>query len=163
MIITIGFSKPSNKFFPIFSWAVRAVLKTPYSHVYMKFHSDSLSRDIIYEAVGKGVRFVGLKQWSKKAIPVKEFQIDINQEQYLRLMQYCIDMSGISYGTVQNLGTFIAMVFNLKKNPFENGNSQIVCSELIADILEQLGYKFEEDKDIITPKDIYQALENGKN
>lgn len=59
--ITIGFSK-SKKFLPIGSWLIRAYMGTPYSHVYLKFYSQSLNRTLIYEAVGGGVRFIGSKQ-----------------------------------------------------------------------------------------------------
>jgi hypothetical protein len=157
--ITIGFSKPKNKIFPIFSWIIRAYLKTPYSHVYIKFQSDSLNRDIIYEAVGNGVRFVGTNEWKKHAEEVKSYELNIKECNYVSIMQYCIDHSGQKYGLAQNVGIFLADVFNWKNNPFRAGKN---CSELIAEILQVEGYKFTKPLNLVTPKDIDEVLGGKK-
>lgn len=159
MKIKIGFSTPINNPFPVFSWAIKAIYQTEYSHSYLKFRSDRLDRDIIYEAVGVGVRFVGYKLWCEHAKSIKEFELEVTQEQYTELQQFCVDNAGKKYGKLQILGIYIAKLFRMKKNIFKNGDSEEVCSEVIAKIMTQLGYKFDKDFDLITPKDIYQALD----
>lgn len=159
MKITIGFSKPLNNPLPLFSWAIKSVYNIPYSHTYLKFYSDSLDRDIIYESVGPGVRFIGLKLWSKYAETIKEFDLEITNEQYIELMQFCVDNAGIKYGIKQVLGIYIAKLFRMKKNVFKNGTDMEVCSEILGRILQQLGYEFNKDLDLLSPKDIYQALD----
>jgi hypothetical protein len=162
MKIKIGFSSPINHPFPILSWAIKTIYNTPYSHCYLKFHSDSLERDIIYEAVGVGVRFVGANLWSQHAEVIKEFEIDLSSDQYTELMRFCIDHAGIEYGKVQVLGIYAAKLFRMRENPFKNDDSLEVCSEIIGRILEQLGYEFNKSLDLISPKDIFEELDSKK-
>jgi hypothetical protein len=152
--ITIGFSK-SKKLIPVGSWIIRAYMRTPYSHVYLKFHSSSLERELIYEAVGGGVRFIGEKLWSEHAEEVASFDIQISDAHYKSLLQNCVDNSGVEYGFLQNIGIPLAKLFNLKSNPFQSGSN---CSEEICKILRLTGYMVEGKKDLVTPKDIYDIL-----
>lgn len=158
--ITIGFSSPLNNPFPIYSWIIKLLYNTPYSHTYMKFHSESLDRDIIYESVGVGVRFVGAKFWEQHAEIIKEFELYVTEEQYKTLMTYCVDHAGIEYGKLQAIGIYVAKLFKMITNPFKNGEDLLVCSEVIGKILSQLGYTIDKDFDLLTPKDIYEIL-NG--
>lgn len=155
--ITIGFSK-SKKFFPVGSWLIRVYMGTPYSHVYLKFYSESLNRTLIYEAVGGGVRFVGSKQWETHAQEVKSHTINIKKCNQVRLLQFCVDNAGTDYAYSQNIGLVIADMFNLKKNPIRSG---LNCSEVIGDILELEGYKVEKDANLLTPLDIDKILESN--
>jgi hypothetical protein len=92
--ITIGFSK-SKKILPIGSLILRAYMGTPYSHVYLKFYSETLNRELIYEAVGGGVRFIGTKQWNKHAVEVASYDLELLKGNYISLLQHCVDNSGL--------------------------------------------------------------------
>ena len=152
--ITIGFSK-SRKKFAVGSWLIRWYMETPYSHVYVKFHSDSLNRDLVYEAVGSGVRFIGEKKWQSHAEEVASFSIQVPDDKYADLVKYCIDNAGDEYGFLQNIGIVIAGVFNEKFNRFNDGMN---CSENTYNIANLLGIVINKDKNLITPKDLYQKL-----
>lgn len=154
--ITIGFSKSTKKF-AIGSLLIRAYMGTPYSHVYLKFHSPSLDRTLIYEAVGKGVRFIGSERWSEHAVEVDSFDIEVSDESYVKILQYCVDNSGIEYGFFQNLGIIWANICRLARNPVDDGDN---CSETIGEILALNGYKIEKDLNLLTPKDIWLILNN---
>jgi hypothetical protein len=130
-------------------------MKTPYSHVYIKFKAETLDRTLIYEAVGGGVRFIGSKRWEEYAKEVASFELDITDESYYQIMRYCVDNSGIDYGFWQNIGVVISNIFSLKKNPFSNGEN---CSEAIGEILGLEGYKIDKDMNLLTPKDIFSIL-----
>ena len=158
--IKIGFSAPQNVKFPIYSWIIRAVYNTPYSHTYMRFYSNSIERDIIYESVGVGVRFVGNEMWSKHARVIEEFELQVTDEQYTKIMQFCVDKAGTKYGIMQAFGICVAKLFRIKKNIFANGEKLDICSEEIARLMTQLGYSFKTDFDLIVPKDIYNVLKN---
>lgn len=132
---------------------------TEYSHAYLKFESASLNRTLVYEAVGGGVRFVGSDLWKHKAEEVKQFSIEITDEQFIHIMRYCVDTAGISYGTMQNVGVILASLLKLKNNPFKKGKN---CSEVTAEILQMKGYTFTKSLDLITPKDIDLALSSKK-
>lgn len=156
--ITIGFSK-SKKKLAFGSYAIRMFQGTEYSHVYIKFKSDSLQRTLIYEAVGGGLRFIGTKVWESHAEEVASFSIDISQENYIILMQYCVDNAGTEYGFTQNIGVAICELLNLKKNPFKDGKN---CSEVVGEILKLEGFVFGKETNLLTPKDIYKVLD-GKD
>lgn len=155
--VTIGFSK-SRKKLPIGSWLIRLYQGTPYSHVYLKFHSESLNRTLVYEAVGGGVRFVGNKLWEEHAEEVKSYTIELKKCNRVRLMQFCVDNAGIDYAYGQNIGIVLADIFNLKKNPLTKG---VNCCEIIGNILELEGYKLSKDANLLTPLDIDKILESN--
>jgi hypothetical protein len=158
--LTIGFSKPKNRLFPIGSWLIRLYLGTSYSHVYLKFNSNSLRRNLIYEAVGTGgVRFVGSQMWSNQAEELESFTLNLSASRKKLILIHCVDMAGYKYGWLQNIGILIARLLKLKRNPFKKGKN---CSEAIADILALEGYTFNMEHDLVTPRDIYEALKKGK-
>jgi hypothetical protein len=157
--ITIGFSKPKNKPLPVFSWLIRLYEGTTFSHTYLRFHSESLDRHLVYEAVGGGVRFIGQPAWSKYAEEVDSFTISVSDEARLKLLQYCVDSAGMEYGFIQNLGLVVARLFKLKYNPTPGGKN---CSEIIAEVLQMQGYKLPKEPNLMTPKDIHLTLSQGR-
>lgn len=154
MKIIIGFSRAKSPY-KIGSTAIRLYLNRPYSHVYLNFYSETLQRSIIYEAVGAGVRFIGLNNWLEHAAVIKEYEIEISHEDSIYLRQWCIDNAGEDYGYLQNVGLIFANILSLQQNPFKQG---INCSELIAIILQKYGYTFNKPLDLITPADIEDSL-----
>lgn len=154
--ITIGFSK-SKKKFAVGSVLIRWYMGTPYSHVYLKFDAKSFDRTLVYEAVGKGVRFVGLKNWQHNHEEIASFELNISDDNYKKIMQFCIDNSGSEYGFLQNIGILFSDAFGIKRNPLTSGEN---CSEVIGKILVLEGYKINKDLDLLTPKDIFLILNN---
>lgn len=156
--LTIGFSRPKNKLFPIVSWLIRLYQGwTPYSHVYLEFYSESINRPLIYEAVGTGTRFVGQKYWERHAQEVISYTIDIKKCNYDKLIQYCVDHEGMSYGFMQNIGTVISNFFGWKKNIFPKHTS---CAEEIGKLLNLEGYNIKKDVNLLTPLDIEKILKS---
>lgn len=161
--IVIGFSRPKSKL-AIIAHIIRLCEgRTPYSHVYLKWHSESLNRDLIYEAKGSGINFTSPIHFNEHVVVVKEFLIEVSEETKLKIMQYAIDNAREKYGVLQILG--IGMVRLLRKlginvkNPFTAG---MVCSELAGVVLNNfVGVKVEE-LDLAGPADIYKILERLK-
>ena len=157
--ITIGFSRPKGQLFPIGSWLIRLHQRTPYSHCYLRFYSESLNRTLVYEAVGGGVRFVSKSLWDEKAEELESFTLQVKKCNATTLLQYCVDYAGYEYGMMQNIGLFLANVFGWKSNPWKSGKN---CSEAIADLLEMEGYEFGKSNDLVSPKDVYEVLKNKR-
>lgn len=149
--ITIGFSRPRRRFFPIMAYLVRWYQKTPYSHVYMSFYSESINRTLIYEAVGEGVRFVSPKIWANHAEEVKSYTIQVKRCNAVTLLQYCVDHAGEDYGFMQNVGVLVSKWFKLRSNPWPKGKN---CSEAMAELLKAEGYVLPKEPNLMTPKDI---------
>lgn len=157
--ISIGFSKPQNKKFPVFSWAIRAFDNTEYSHVYIKWVMKS-GKPIIYQASGHSVNFIGNKRFEFKNKSVKEFEFEICQETFDSFLDWAVDESGAPYSVKQAIGIAMMKLFLLEKNPFHYG---YVCSEIAGRVLrDQLKLKVK-DLNCVTPKDIYKLCEDLKN
>jgi hypothetical protein len=159
--LTIGFSKPKK--FKLLAWIIQKVEGTDFSHTYMKFHSDSLSRDLIYQASGLTVNFCGCTTFYSEHVEVDSYVIYVTDEQRIRILQKAIDLAGKSYGIKLLLGIglvrFYAMFGKKIANPFSNKETY-VCSKLIGAELEELGFTFE-DLNNTTPKDIRNALRSN--
>lgn len=153
-MITIGFSKAKG-FAPL-SWLIRACEGTEFSHAYIRIRSESLDRDLIYQATGAGVNFVGTALFDQAAQVVEEYQIEISEETRKKLLQWCVDNSGKPYGRLQILGIGLVMLAKLVKlrikNPFPNGSGAYVCCELVYAALEHIGIAGPSDLDQVDLK-----------
>lgn len=156
--VYVEFTRPKGKKFPVYSWLIRAVEGTPYSHVRIKWESTS-GVELVYEAGGSSVRLIGEIAAPNHQVEVmysKEFEV--TSEQYrklIRLFRY----AGVDYGIKQALGILVAKIFGMKKNPFAQGRKSQVCSELVVVFLEEvLGYEVGLNLDLAGPKDIYDWL-----
>lgn len=155
--ITVGFSKSLKKM-AFGSLAIRIWMRTDYSHVYLKFYSQSLGRTLIYEAVGSGVRFIGQPAWEGHAKEMHSYDIEISDEAYFVLMGFCVDNAGIEYGFLQNLGVVISDLLKLEKNIFREGAN---CSEIVGKVLIMEGFAIDKSIDLVIPRDIKELLDNN--
>ena len=89
---------------------------------------------------------------------IKEFTLELSNEQYFNLMKTCMSHAGLEYGILQVFGIIIAETLSLQENPFAD-EEKYICSEWVAEQLETLGYKFDKDLDLVKPIDIYDVLE----
>ena len=158
--ITIGFSRPKKA--NILSSTIMWFDNTDYSHVFMSFKSESLNRTLIYQANRYGVYFEGLKIFTDNNIVVKSYDIEISDESHTKLLQKCVDMSGLHYGFLQILGLGIERTLGLigikTKNPIQDKN--YICSELIATLMKEcLNIDVPEDYNEVSPHDLDVLLE----
>lgn len=154
MKIKIVFTKPKNKILPIGSYLIRLYQKTGYSHVALIFQT-SRGKKLVYEAVGSGIRYISKNKWLENVIVVESFELEISAENYIQIIDYCIENAGYDYGFMQNIGIAVAEIFNLKKNPFKKGKN---CSEVLAEVLVKNGFDVTKPLDLVTPKDINDIL-----
>lgn len=132
---------------------------TKFSHTYIRIRSESLERDLIYQATGSGVYFIGSHAFDEHHETVKEFPIKISDGAKKKMLQWAIDMSGKKYGQLQLLGIAIKRLFKLFgkniKNPFHNGNSMYVCTELVLEATKELGFDPHIDMDSAGLRETY--------
>lgn len=161
MQITIGFSRPQAWFVP-FSWLIRLVQRTPYSHVYIQFHSSTLDRDIIYQASGKYVNCIGVSRFNTIETITDTFVLDVDQDSYKSMIQYCIDALGAPYDVEGIIGLAPVLFMRLfgKKinNPLDDSSDEF-CSKMIDTLLAKFTYvQIEGEPGVIMPVDIYNKL-----
>lgn len=161
MKIVIGFSKP--KTWKPFAWLIMAGYGIPYSHVYIKYRSDKYDRDLVYQASGTMVNFMGTAVFADHAQVVKEFDLEISDESRTKMIQFAIDNAGKPYGIWDAIGLAwvrLNELFDKKiSNPFADDGKTYVCCELVAAILKEcIGINVEEDLNKVTPKELYDLL-----
>ncbi len=163
--VIVGFSRP--KTWKPFAEAIMAAYRTDYDHVYLKFHSDTYQRDIIYQASSVMVNFMGTDVFDANNEVVKEFTIQMSDESYVKMMQFCIDAAGTPYSIKLVLG-FAWVVVNkwfgkIIPNPVQ-GSGLYVCSVIVAYIMENYqGDKAIGNVDSADPTVVYNFLSSGES
>lgn len=159
--IWIGFSR-SASFAPL-STLIRLIEKTEFSHAFIRVRSNSLQRDLIYEATGHGVFFVGAEAFSKKSQVVKEYPIQLKTEAKTKLLQWAVDTSGKPYGTIQLLGLAIKRIFAIFghkiSNPIRTGKQAYICTELVAEALKSLNLIEDSELEDIGLRELLQKVQ----
>ena len=117
---------------------------TDYSHVYIRWYLSSQEREIVYQASHGMVHFCSLDRFVKHNTIVKEFCMEITDEQFTKFSQKCIDLAGEKYSKLELLQIFISNISNGKAH-FDDQPGYI-CSELMCELLEDLGIKFDKPK-----------------
>lgn len=162
--LTIGFSK-SRKKFAIYSWIIRLVEGTDFSHVYVKWHSSSLERNITYQASGTTVNFMAQQIFNEHHIPVHEIELTLTADQKKEIVQFAMDNVGVPYGLKAAFGILLvktASIFGKSiKNPFRDGGGTYFCSELAAKILEILGYDLGNDIEHFGPGELFEYMKRN--
>lgn len=160
--IIIGFSHPAK--FSLHAWIIEKIDGAPFDHAYIRIYSDTLNRDIVYQANWKGVGFISLALWRTTTIPVEEYKLPISDDNYRIFLQFCVDNAGISYGLLGVIGAGIVdiaqRIFKRKiSNPFNDGLASEFCSEIIARCLNVADpTQFNLDADNITPNDLNSII-----
>lgn len=140
--VEVGFVAPKAKLVPM-SWLIRLCEGTRFSHAYIKVESKSLSRALVYQATGSGVYFIGETAFNDHYNLVEQYEFEVSDEAKTKLLQWAIDTSGKPYGIRQVIGLALQRACRLVgikiRNPFANGSQAYVCTELVANALEELG------------------------
>lgn len=161
--LRIGFSKPKDKWFPMFSWAIRLYEGTPYSHVYIRWQTK-WNTWLCYHAASVMIHFLGESSFAKHLIIVEEFEFEITDEQFDRLMQFCTKYVGQEYAIFEVI--MIPLVDYLSKRGtlvenYASGDLKQYCAELVVRALAEMdGEKLTFDADRVKLKQVYEFVKN---
>lgn len=156
--IYVGFSSP--KAWKIGAEAIQMWMHKPYSHVFVCWKSDKISRVLVYHAAHGSVHFNSIARLQEDNEIVALYKLSISDDQYTALLQKCIDLAGVDYGYVELLKILVkdtcdSLGFQCKM--VENSRGYI-CSELLAELLIGLGATFERPTFLLRPDHIEQGL-----
>lgn len=161
--IVIGFSKPKKM--KLFAAAIIFLFRTKFDHVYIKFHSDSYEKDLIYQASKMMINFMGIEVFNSENIIVEEFNVEISEENLKKMIQFAIDNAGKGYSYKEAIGLglvrIVKNVFNKTiNNPFKEGTDKYVCSILVSYVLQNFtdNTKTLGDFQEMAPLDVYNLL-----
>lgn len=153
MRLIIGASRNSKIGSRLLQWW----MGTNYSHVYARWALKTQQRDIVYQASHGLVHYQALNNFTKENIIIKEFILDLTDEQFKKFSIKCIDLAGEKYSKIELVQIFLSDISDGKLK-FEDQHGYI-CSELMCELLEDLGIKFNKPKFLVRPDDIVKALE----
>lgn len=158
-IVAIEFTRPKGGFKPL-SWLIRKISRSEFSHVRLRWMGVGQTVDVIYEASGTSLKFIGpIASKYKPVTIVDSYKFNLDMDSYTMTVLLCMNYAGIEYGKKQLLGMGIARVFRLKKNPFADGKKSQVCSEVVGYFLEKiLGWDTGLDLDVAGPKEIRETI-----
>lgn len=133
-----------------------------YSHVYARWYLTSQDRNIVYQSSHGMVHFQEFTNFSNENIIIQEYELNLNDSQFISFSQKCIDLCGEKYSILELIQIFL-MDISDNKLDFKDQPGYI-CSELIAELLEDFfQVKFDKPKQFIKPIDIIGYLRtNGK-
>jgi len=154
MTLIIGASRNNL----IGSKAIQWWLGTNYSHVYARWHLNSQDRDIVYQASHGMVHFASLEHFARDNTIVKEFVLELTDEQFKRFSRKCIDLAGEAYSKLELLQILICDI-SKGKITF-NDQPGYICSELMCELLADIGIAIDKPKYLVTPSDIVKYLEH---
>jgi hypothetical protein len=157
MKIIIGASRAEK----IGSKLLQFHMGTDYSHVYARWWLTSQEREIVYQASHGMVHFCSLEHFTRDNIIVKEFTLNITEEQFKKFSRRCVDLAGEKYSQLELLQIWLSDLTGGKWNS-EDQNGYI-CSELMCELLESIGIAFNKPKYLVKPRDIVEALTNHLN
>lgn len=135
--INLGFSRPVKP--TLFSKAIMWVDKTQYDHVFTKWNFDQIDRDLIYQASKMAVNFETNVTFPTHSLTVEEYELQISDEAFKKVLQFCFDNSNKDYGIKEILGfawvKLNKLVNRVVNNPFPSNGSTWVCSVIATEIL----------------------------
>lgn len=157
--IVIGFSKPKSIWVP-FAWLIRLFTWCPFSHAYIRYENTYANRNVVFQASGLKVNYMGQPMFDGEEDVYAEFNISVSDATKLGVIQFAIDNVGAPYAVGQILGfpiVWLMGMFGKKiKNPFYSG-SNYFCSEMVCDILNEINGTTL-DCSVMTPKDVYEYV-----
>jgi hypothetical protein len=160
--ITIGFSRASTSF-PIFSWLIMAVQKTPYSHCYLKYQNEYLGQPMIYQASHTLVNYMSLPVFLAQETVVQEFVFNVSDDSFVATIKNAANQAGKPYGVKEIFGLALvnlAALCSIKiQNPVKDAGTTWVCDQLVAYLLNLCeNVKLPMPLNDMTPEDVYNLV-----
>lgn len=164
MNLIIGFSKPVKKSFH--GWLIEKIDDAPFDHAYLRFTLDKIERDIVFQSIAVGVQLISIAEFQNKCSPVEEYELDLSEDQFITMFQFCIDNSGKPYGILNVIGLGFSKILcklGIKKvNPFDRSGNYF-CSQVVTQCLDNIdSAQFNLNADNTSPSDLRNLLKQLK-
>lgn len=159
--VYVGFSYPKK--FKIGAYAIKTWMNEEYSHVYLRFESSNPKvPSNVYHAAHGMVHFREFERFKQDNIVIKEYVIELSDQDRLDILIECMYLSGEGYGYIELFKIFgtdlIYTLFN--KNIITSDSRGYICSELVGTLLiDKLKFKFCTPTHLLKPKHIDKKLE----
>lgn len=121
----------------------------------------------VYEAVYPKFRVIDKEEWLKKNLLIHSFEFEITDPILAdKIQRTLFQKLNVPYSFVQLILIGIGLFFKLVVRFFEtfclNSDKYEICSEAQSDVIELLGYKFDQNPDNIDVKECLDAAKRLK-
>lgn len=154
--LKIGFSRPRSKW-KVGSALIRLFERSDFSHTFLRWESESLERELVYQASHGMVHFMAGHRFDIEALTVREYEIQLTDSEFNLVLQKCVDLAGVKYGYWTLFGMAIERLTGCR-NPFRDRERTYVCSELVGEVLKLHGDFEDLDLELIGPKVLESSL-----
>jgi hypothetical protein len=158
--IYVGFSYPIE--FKLGAYAIKSWSGVDYSHVYIRFESSNTKvPSNVYHAAHGMVHFIEFENFKKNNRVIKEYTIELSDEDRLDILIECMYLSGEGYGYTELIKIlFTDLVYGaLNKNLITSNSRGYICSELVGKLLiDKLKLSFSKPTHLLKPVDIDNKL-----
>lgn len=139
MRTTVFYCKPKGHPFPIFSWLIRLIQNTGWSHT-----ASTCEYTVgVLDATSHGVQINDWADFLSRYTIVEEHEIelDVTLEDWWRWFN---KMHSKKYAYMQNVGYILKLLKIIKSNPFGKESAKVNCSELQALQIELGGHDIDD-------------------
>lgn len=144
-----------NTSFPLFSWIIRIVQKTKYSHQAIQVG------DTIFDATIHGVNSFGISEYRKKYQLIKKIKLKHDLRMEGDVYSWIWKYRHVKYSIAQNIGLGLRYLKVIKSNPFGSDSHQIVCSELailFMDMFCSIDIEDSDNYDLVRVEEIAEGI-----
>lgn len=159
MKIYIGFSHPQK--WTVFARLIAWIESRPYDHCYVRFQEPA-GDWMIFQASGLFVNLFPLDRWQSINVPVKEYEIEISDEQYQALWKYIKSNLGLPYSLKEDFGILLMKIFKLKTNPYSTGGRAEFCAEEAANVGRLVGLPIPINTSSLDPSELDSILSQAQ-
>lgn len=156
MKLYIGFSRPDS--FSLFASIIMAVESRKFDHVYVRIQEPMNNTWMVFQASDLAVNLMSAANFQQSFTTVKEYEIEISQDQYNQVWTFINQNLGTPYSFIEDVGILLMKIFNLKSQPFSQGMSAEFCSKLGANVCKLLGLPITLPSDQIDPSGLDSIL-----
>lgn len=153
-ILKVGFSRPKD--WKLFSQIIQWSEHAPFSHTFLRWSSETLNCELVYQASHGMVHFVSGERFDRENETVIEYCVELTDEQFNAIAKKCIELAGTKYGTLQIIGMALERATKVR-NPFRDGPKTFVCSELVGEVLKQI-MQIDLDPEYVGPSSLERLL-----
>ena len=152
--VEITLSTPKHGF-SLFSWLIRFLLRSKYSHSSMHFGDELTGQRLVSQSSNGESHEILYDKWLLDNKIIKSWSIRVDENQYRGFRAMSNELKQVPYSRFWGIiGVGLHVISRGKIAIFEDGIRSLYCSESDVYKLRELGIYFLKDRNFITPLDI---------
>lgn len=154
--VYICFSRAKSEY-AVFSKGIQLLEKRKYGHAFIRYTDTLTGVTMVAQASHGIVNEMNYDVFLTKNIMVKEYKLECNDVDFIKLMTFIKKNMGIPYGNSQILMILVKKLINFEIESY-NKEKYFICSEFAGFACSILNLQMPEHLDYVTPSDLDTLL-----